>query len=719
MRILVTDVSGLVGRLVARQLVAAGHTVSGISHRSHHCLDPAVEFVGAPLNHPVLQQLADEADVVLHLAPLESDAPGAAGIDGLARVSHAAARAGDRLVFVSQGAGQPALYRQAETLVSTGWAPSLIVRTAPPVGRQLDWMVSRTVATLLHAKGPTQPVRVLHLDDLVRFLVVAVGGTRTGVVELATPDTIEVAAAQRILDSAARPRRYRGTIWPQPAPDFGHPALRDDWGFQFGWPAAEAVADTARGLVGRRLDIAGAITRPGHLPLPVEPAVRRGPAADPGLPSAAPEGLEGEFDDRIDPRYPVFSASGLTEVLPGPLTPMTLDVQVPGLRAAGRAMAAVMTPSSPAVAEWVKRAIAVFGHRPYLAVSTGVLVAGLVPGWDAQAFAERVLAGPGSRKAPMLKFFPGGRLPSSRRMHGSAAKAVAAGRALALLRHLKSDTQAYQTAATAEHLDHTALTALSDAQLDARIQLLRARIQYGWSITGLWVIDSGVTAATLSRTTADTGMSGIDALTDDHSVRDKVASLAAPLRSDPRLRPLAKAGDLDGIRALSRTVAAAFSAAATRLPHRGPGEAELANPTFGDDTAVLLGAAAEAAGRELSDLTERPAVKLAERMAANARGSRELAYDATMRFTHELRIALREWASRHVAADHIDGVGDVYFLTCDELLTLPSDARLRIKRRRTERERLQAVRLPSVIDRSWTPLDGGLAYHPRSGSTRG
>jgi hypothetical protein len=381
---------------------------------------------------------------------------------------------------------------------------------------------------------------------------------------------------------------------------------------------------------------------------------------------------------------------------------MTLDVQMPGLRAASRAMAQVMTPGSPVAAEWVHRAIAVFGHRPYVAVSTGVLAAGRLPGWDPKAFADRALAG----KSPVSRFFPAGRLPSSGGMLGSAAKAAATARALVLLRHLKVDTHVYQAAATLEHADTETLTVLSDAQLEARVQLLRARIQQGWGFTGLWVIDSGVTAATLSRTGAKTGVSGIDQLTESHSVTDKVASLAAPLRSDPRLRPLAKAGDLDGIRALSRTVAAAFSAAATRMPHRGPGEVELANPMFGDDPAVLLTAAAEAAGQEVSGAADRPAAKLAERMAAEARGARELAYDTTMRFTHELRRALRELGARRVAADHIDTVGDVYFLTCEELLTMPADARLRVKRRRAERERLQALRLPEVIDRSWTPLDG-------------
>jgi hypothetical protein len=46
-------------------------------------------------------------------------------------------------------------------------------------------------------------------------------------------------------------------------------------------------------------------------------------------------------------------------------------------------------------------------------------------------------------------------------------------------------------------------------------------------------------------------------------------------------------------------------------------------------------------------------------------------------------------------------------LTCNELVTMPGDARLRIKRRRTERERLQAQRPPDVIDGAWAPIPHG------------
>ena len=158
MRILLTGVTGVVGRAVARQLVAAGYAVTGIAARPHENLHPDVDFVCGPLDDPMLQQLADESDVVLHLAPIEATAPGSAGIDGLVHVAHAAARAGARLIYVSQSAGPPKLYQQAETLVSTSWAPSLIVRIAPLAGRQLDWMICRTIGSLLHSKDSAETV---------------------------------------------------------------------------------------------------------------------------------------------------------------------------------------------------------------------------------------------------------------------------------------------------------------------------------------------------------------------------------------------------------------------------------------------------------------------------------------------------------------------------------------------------------------------------------
>jgi len=158
------------------------------------------------------------------------------------------------------------------------------------------------------------------------------------------------------------------------------------------------------------------------------------------------------------------------------------------------------------------------------------------------------------------------------------------------------------------------------------------------------------------------------------------------------------------------TTAAAVDAAVARIGHRGPGDAELASTTFADDPTMLLIAAAAAAAQPAPALTQD------ERSAASARGSRELAHDATMRFTHDLRMTLRALGFLRVQADLIDDVEDMYYLTCNELVTLPGDARLRIKRRRTERERLQVQCPPDVIDGTWAPAPRS-ADHSGAGQT--
>ncbi|MFP1154362.1 NAD-dependent epimerase/dehydratase family protein [Mycobacterium sherrisii] len=695
MQILVTDATGTVGRLVARQLIAAGHTVTGISDQPDVRLDPAVEYVCSPLSDPVLQILADDADAVIHLAPVEPDVPGSAGLNGVAYVTDAAARAGARLLYVSQAAGQPEVYEPAEDLVSTSLGPSLIVRIAPPVGRQLDWMVCRTVATLLRAKVSAQPMRVLHLDDLVRFLVVALETERTSVVDLATPDTTNVVTAWRLLRAVDPRSHIRGIPgWSALIPLMDFVAAQEDWRFEFGWPAFDAVTDTGRGLVGRRIGAAGATPHGPQMALPVEVVVP--PAGPDELHSAAPEGLEGEFDDRIDPRFPVFAADGLAEALPGPLTPITLDVQLSGLRTAGRVLGQALALGGVVDDEWGSRAIAVFGHRPYVGVSANVVAAHQLPGWDDTALVRRTLVDQ-PQVGDVLPFgqprLAGGTL-------GSLAKAVATTRSLALLRHLKADTRDYAAAADAERWDPGQLSLLSEAGLGVRVRLLRDRIHQGWILTALWLIDTGVTAAALENKGAR--VPGLGAILESGRVAAEITELTAALRADPPLRAMAQDGNLASIRAFSPPAAALLDAAITRVGHRGPGEAELASRVYSDDPAMLLTAAAEAAAEPDQPDTSS---SLAQRIATNARASRELAHDTTLRYTHELRIALRELGSRRVSTDAIDVVDDVYFLTCDELVTMPTDARLRIKRRRTERERLQALRLPDVIDHAWAPID--------------
>jgi len=333
--------------------------------------------------------------------------------------------------------------------------------------------------------------------------------------------------------------------------------------------------------------------------------------------------------------------------------------------------------------EWESRAIAVFGHRAYVGVSANAIAATQLPGWDQHAVARNALVDQ-PQVGDVLPFgeprLAGGAL-------GSIAKVVVAARSLTLLRRLRSDTRDYRAAAEAEHFDAAQLAALPAAALEVRVRLLRDRIHQGWILTAMWLIDTGVTAA-LRRTRSVSSVSGLDMIMESNLIATETAELAAVLRGDPPLDALAREGNVSSIRALSPNTARALDAAVARIGHRGPGEAELASTVFSDDPARLLMAASEATV-----------------VAPAGADSRELAHDTTIRFTHELRMTLRELGSRRVAGDLIDVVDDVYYLTCDELVSMPADARLRIKRRRDERERLQAQRPPEIIDRTWVPVE--------------
>ncbi|HMZ14869.1 MAG TPA: hypothetical protein PLS04_12090, partial [Mycobacterium sp.] len=102
--------------------------------------------------------------------------------------------------------------------------------------------------------------------------------------------------------------------------------------------------------------------------MPVEEPGSR--AADPArapLAGAAPEGAEGEFDSRIDPRFPVFVAAGFGDT--GPLTPMSMEVHLTGLRMGARAGSQLLNLPPAVGTEWDTRLVASFGHRIYLGAS--------------------------------------------------------------------------------------------------------------------------------------------------------------------------------------------------------------------------------------------------------------------------------------------------------------------------------------------------------------
>jgi phosphohistidine swiveling domain-containing protein len=734
MRVLISGVTSDLGRAFARAALGAGHEIAGVGTREHPDLPPDVAFTAG--DAATAESLVAGTDVVVHLMPVDRDVPESGGIPGLRRLATAAARHGIR--FVAPIAHGPDA-ADADKVVRDSGSTHVVVRTAPLGGRLLDWQACRTAATLLTAPKDTR-WRLLHHDDLVRFLLYAVTSGRTGVVALAAQDIVDAGAAREALRGVSA----RGIpAWPAMSTSDRKGSARD-WGFECGWTSAEVVADLARGARGRRLAGDGAVDLPTRLPMPVAgPPRHRPPEGDTALVSVALPSMSVEFDDRIDPRYPVFSAQQTAELFPVPLTPLSIDVHTAGLRAAGRTLGRVMGLRGPLADEWASRGHVVFAHHLYAGVSAAA--AAPPPGWTEWTVTDQLVA-----PRADLDLFPLGRPVPPR---GPVARLSAWARFLGMARRYRTSVRDYAAAAAADRA--TDLSGLPDAALAVRARLLRDRLAEGWTLTQLGQLVAYFAGAPLrKRAKADVVALGRGADAGQEPVFPVVARLAELLRADDDLRALAEWGDLEPVRQKSAAFAAAFDEALAAVGHRGPGETELSNQPFARRPELVFAAALSAARRpvpepsatpappalapaeattgtlaitgpgvEMPEPAERPAPSdedtatpgstpdttakakrtALEKLAQAGRRQRDAAVDATARYTDHLREAVREWGRRQVHAGRLVDVDDAFYLTLDELLALPADALSRVERRRADRERLRQVRVPAVVTGSWRP----------------
>jgi phosphohistidine swiveling domain-containing protein len=732
MRVLISGVTSDLGRSLARAALGAGHEVTGVGAQSHRDLPPAVALtVGDAL---AAEGLVAGCDVLVHLAPVEREVPESGGIPGLRRMAMAAARHGVRFVVpIAHGPDAS----DADRVVRDSGTQHIVIRTAPLGGRHLDWQACRTIATLLSAPKDTQ-WRLLHSDDLVRFLLHAIASDRLGAVSLAAEDVIPAGRARDVLRAVAP--SVRGIPqWPAMSTSERKNSA-GDWGFEYGWTSLEVVADLARGARGRTLTKDGAVDILARLPMPAEELPRRRPPADgTALASVALPSMAVELDDRIDPRYPVFSAHPTAELFPGSLTPLSIDVHTAGLRAAGRVAARLAGLSGPLADEWESRAHVVFGHHLYAGVSS--VAAAPLPG-----FTEYTVAGKMVGPRAGVELFPLER-PESR---GLVGRLAAWARFVSLARRYRAAVKSFAATADAERA--TGLAARADAELVARACLLHDRLAEGWTLTQTAAHVAHVVGGPLRKRAKGDAMAlgrGADAANEPTFVA--VAGLTDLLHADEELRALAEWGDLDAVRMKYPDFSTALDEAVARIGHRGPGETELSSSPFADRPGLVFAAAVSAARRPLptppepepvaaepvedpmdepltesaesgestedtSESTEdtaptestvetpvRAKRTLVEKLAVAGQRQRELAVDATMRYTDELRRLVREWGRRQVHAGRLVDPSDVFYLTLAELFTPPADALARVERRRADRERLRAVRMPAVVTGSWRP----------------
>ncbi|UGT41749.1 NAD(P)H-binding protein [Nocardia yamanashiensis] len=677
MRILVTGVTEPSGKAVARMLLAAGHEVTGLDRQRDRYVDPRVEqTVGDPADARTCARAVTGVDAVVHLAG-----------NAVAGIAQAAAEAGVRLV-VPVAAGQDSV----ERAVTASGADALIVRTALVAGRRIDGAGWRPLESLTAGKDGFQ---VLHYDDLERFLVQAALSQRSGIVELAAPGEVSGVEVKRILREAG----VKYTPWlPKSAanrPRLDTTAAREEWGFRYGWTANEVIVDVARGLHGRKAAGSGFRSRTGAIPLPAHVVPQNAPTSDGyALKSGAPEGLQGEFDDLIDDRIPVFTATNTSEALPGPLTPLTIDLQAGAIRLGNEAMGNMIAIEGIALEHWVSRVTGVLGHHMYINASIGVFSAENMPGWDEESVRRDVYGAIGD-----VELHPKGRPAMPTGMAKRAGTFKAMGRVARTAMSYAKTAELINAAAHAEAIDRDGIAELTDEQLHARALLWRDRLNQAWQAASIGVMMTGAATA------AHKGEVKIN-LERLESAKTMLAveRLAALCRKDSGLQGVAKSGDVAAAREKSPEFAQALDEELARIGHRGPGECELINATFGDRPELLVTAAGRAAEmpaphREpVPDPTSRTA-----KMAVGATVYRERARDAVVRVTNCLRLATQERAARLIKAGKLTEIEDSAFLTLDEILWAPADLKERVARRRAERTRYQGVRMPDVVNGEWEP----------------
>src|SRR6476469_2859335 len=579
MRVLISGVTSDLGRVFARAALGAGHEVIGVGVHAHRDLAPEVAFIAG--DAATAESLVAGTDVVVHLSPVERDAPDSGGIPALRRMAVAAARHGIR--FIAPIAHGPDA-ADADRVVRDTGTRHVVIRTAPLGGRLLDWQACRTAATLLNAPRDTQ-WRLLHTDDLVRFLLYTLTSDRTGVVALAAQDVILAGTARE----AMRGVTARGIpSWPAMSTSERKGTARD-WGFECGWTSVDVVADLVRGARGRQLAKNGAEEDVTRLPIPAEPIPRhRAPADGTSLVSVALPSVAVELDDRIDTRYPVFSMQQTAELFPTRLTPLSIDVHTAGLRAAGRTIARLAGVPGPIADEWESRGHAVFGHHLYAGVSAAA--AAPLPGWTEQAVVDSYV-----RPRADVDLFPEDDRPDMPGgVKGLGTRLAAWSRFTRIARRYRAAVRDFAAAAESERLPD-GLETRPDAELAVRARLLHDRLAEGWTLTRLGEHLAHVAAGPLrKRAKGDVAALGRGADVANEPTFPAVAELADVLRADEDLRALAEWGDLAPVLEKSPEFAAAFDKALARIAHRGPGETELSGTPFGERPELLFLAALSA-----------------------------------------------------------------------------------------------------------------------------
>ncbi|TAM64508.1 NAD-dependent epimerase/dehydratase family protein [Mycobacterium sp.] len=765
MRIAVTGASGVFGRGIAARLRSEGHTVLGLArHRPRNWFSDSDFIEGDIRDADRVRCAVNGVDVVAHCAWVVNSNPDEKltreiNIGGTQNVLDAMDQSGSRrIVFASsvlaygaQPGGNGHLTEEdpltpspdhfyafhkahVEAMLAQCGKEWVAIRPGIVVGRDVDNIIMRLLGSpaFPNVEGSAdRPMQIVHTDDVHRLFVRAVLGDETGAVNLAAPGEPTVRdittklgrrlfpAKKRLIDTGMGALYRRELVEASPAefelllnfPIMDTSRLVDEWGYTPAWNADECLDDFELAVRGRIVVGKKVFTIPWRMPLVKDiPAVDEAPADGVLLQPAGPEGLNGEFDSPIDPRFPTFVATNLSEALPGPFSPASASTTVRGLRAGGVSMAERLRLPGVIGREFATRSIGTFAHRVYGGVTSVFYMATSMPGTNPDSLTDHFFG----RELSDMPVFGAERPPQEtprigRRLWDLLGVGLTG---IGLLVGSTSESDVYvRDVDRLESLVPEDLTALEDNRLESLILLARDFVVHGWMLSSWGALLCTATA------TAGARLGGGEAPTAGQGVASgralaSLRRLTDLARSNPQaVEALSAESDVlatIGQRApeLHREILAELA----KVGHRGPAECELRSPTYADDPEQFTRMIAKTLKRQQDNYSAqlaRPAAtslgKLVTRLAGRQLRDREVRRDRVVRATWILRRLLRDYARRLVEGGTLDRIDDIFFFQIDELEALPADPRKVVARRRAEMYRLAEGQPPQAFSGSWTP----------------
>lgn len=708
MRIAVIGAGGVIGRGLAGRLLSLGHDVVGLARRRPDSWSSAAEFVAGDIRDAAtVRRIVGGADVVVHCA----------GASGTSNVLDATTQSGTgRIVFMSP-AHEPHTGRVEELLAASG-AQWVAIRSALVIGRNVDNWVLRLLARPVLPDLPGT-LQVVHNDDAVRLLLRAIfdSGIDSGTVDLAAAGELSLGQLAAAIGRPVLPRWARvGAVFGDverllDAPMLDTSRLRD-FGFTCAWTADECADDFALAVRGRVSFGRRVVSLPWQLTNIQAIPATDAPAADGTVPVlAGPAEGNGEFDTPIDPRFPTFLATNLSEALPGPFSPSSASVAVRGLRAGGVGIAERLRPGGLIQREIATRTVGVFAHRLYGAITAAHYIAEVVPFVKpATVVSSSQFFGPSLASSPV---FGEQRLPRETRFGAKQLRTIRnigvfGVNLVGLSAGSHRDTRDYiADIDRLERLTGDDLARLDENRLLSLILLARDHVVHGWVLAS----GSFMLSAALSLILRGLGGRHIAPPVGRELASGRplgaVYRLVAAARRDPVVtRLLAVPGDrLAALAEQAPEFHAAVRSELALIGHRGPAEVEMLSSTYADDPEQLIRMVAKSLCVPAMQEPVHPPIPLQARpvalLSARQLRDREVRRDKMVRAIWVLRRLLREYGQRLVDSGVIEASEDVFYLLVDELDALPAHTSKVVARRRAERRKLAAVVPPAVFSGSW------------------